>query len=114
MNSVLPRQIDVGIDSDVEEDAGGLAALGLAVLVVTVAEQVLVGAVSRQPVVGHVPRAAQLRLCLLFVGPDFQVVQTDGRAPVSTRLPEVVLVFPEVHLLHNGRQTVQTVKKECV
>jgi hypothetical protein len=33
---------------------------------------------------------------------------------VSTRLAEVVLVFPEVHLLHNGRQTVQTVKKECV
>lgn len=112
MNPVLPRQIDVGVDGDVEEDAGGLAALGLAVFIVTVAEQVLVGAVSRQPVVGHVPRAAQLRLCLLFVGPDFQVVQTDGRAPVSTRLPEVVLVFPEVHLLHDGGQTVQTAKNE--
>jgi hypothetical protein len=31
---------------------------------------------------------------------------------VSARLPEVVLVFPEVHLLHDGGQTVQTAKNE--
>ena len=60
VNSVLPRQVDVGVDGDVHEDARRLAALRLSVLVVAVAEQVLVGPVGCQPVVGHVPGAAQL------------------------------------------------------
>ena len=65
VKAVLSRQIDICVDSDVKKDAFGFATFGLAVLVVTISKQVLARAVGRQALVGHVPRAAELRLRLL-------------------------------------------------
>ena len=65
VKAVLSRQIDICVDSDIKKDAFGFATFGLAVLVVTISKQVLARAVGRQALVGHVPRAAELRLRLL-------------------------------------------------
>ena len=57
---------------------------------------------------------AELGLAPLLVRPDLEVVEAYRGAPVASRLPEVVLVLAEVHLLDNGRQSIQTRKDKNV
>ena len=108
MQAILTGKVHVRIHGHVDEDRRGFAALGLSVLVVAVPEQVLVGPVGGQAIVGDVPGAAELGLAPLLVRPHLEVVEAYRGAPVASRLPEVVLVLAEVHLLDNGRQSIQT------
>lgn len=77
MEAILLRHLLVGVDGHVDEDGRGFAALRLPVVVVAVAKQVLIGSVSREPIVGNIPRATELGLALLLVSPYLQIVKTD-------------------------------------